>query len=83
MADQSEQVMGGVGGRQGAWVPVDWDWKGHLWLCRRGRLKGHVVVWVRSVGGELKSWVGWPASPKQVVREAVAVPELVSSPGRR
>ena len=27
-------------GRKGAWVPVNWDWKGHLWLCRRGSLKG-------------------------------------------
>ena len=47
------------------------------------KAQGSVVVWVRSVGGELKKWVGWSASPKQAVREAVVVPELVSSPGRR
>ena len=30
MANQGGQEKGGVGGRQGAWVPVNWDWKGHL-----------------------------------------------------
>ena len=82
MANQSGQVMGGVGGIQGAWVPVNWDRKDHLWLCRRGRLKGQ--WWFGSGQWEgLKSGVGWPASPKYAVREAIAVPELVPSPGRR
>ena len=40
VANPSGQEMGGVGGGQGAWEPVNWDWKGKLWLCRRGRLKG-------------------------------------------
>ena len=65
MANQNGQQMGGVGGRQGAWVPVNWNWKGHLQLCRRGRARGSLgsvtrggsnkldrVVGVDQVGGE-------------------------------
>ena len=82
MANHIGQEMGGVGGGQGAWLLVNYDWKGHLWLCRRGRLKGQ--WWFGSGQWEgLKSGVGWPASPKYAVREAIAVPELVPSPGRR
>ena len=59
VANPSGQEMGGVGGGQGAWEPVNWDWKGKLWLCRRGRLKGQWWFGSGQWGGELKSWVGW------------------------
>ena len=50
--------------------------------CGRRKLKGH--RWFGSgQWGEAKKLGRWSASPKKGVREAVAVPEVVSSSGRR
>ena len=54
MVNQNGQEMGGVGEGQDVWVPVNWGWKGHLWLCRRGRLKASGGLGPVSGGGAKK-----------------------------
>ena len=54
VANEGGPEKGSVGGKQGAWVLVNWDLKCYLWLSRAGRLTCHGWIGSGRWGGDKK-----------------------------